>query len=151
MTRLQNRMHRYIEQYATMERELKPQIVGDFILHYDCSRRERAATLRWLKDTYPTLYGLVRDQCPKLFMEREVALTYTTAPRAYDGFGTEELGIVGTLNGTPLRKVETPVEHVQWQRGRYGSGMHPAYDEAAFLDLLDRPWYIALVEEASHE
>ena len=51
-------------------------------------------------------------------------LTYTTAPEVYDGFGTTTIRIIGLFDGKPVRLVETPPEHVDWQRCRYASGMH---------------------------
>jgi hypothetical protein len=151
VTRLQQRIARYIDDYIERGRDIRPQVVADFILHYDCPRSERRMTLDWIQTTYPVLYEKLVEQCPKLMTPRECLVNYTIAPAAYDGFGTEELAIVGTCNGKPLRKVETPIEHVQWQVGRYWSGMHATYDEAGFQDLRTRPWYVAPIEEPVHE
>ncbi len=51
--------------------------------------------------------------------------TYTTAPETYDGFGTETVAPVAghTSRGTPVRRVETPAVHAEWQRQRYYSGV----------------------------
>lgn len=59
-----------------------------------------------------------------------MARTYTDAPERYDGFGTKTVKILGTISaGRPVRLVETPDEHIEWQRTRYGSGMYFAADE----------------------
>jgi hypothetical protein len=49
-------------------------------------------------------------------------ITYTDAPEAYDGFGTRTLAVVGLSRRGPVRKVETPREHAEWQRNPGGSG-----------------------------
>lgn len=54
----------------------------------------------------------------------ETTLTYTDAPTDYDGFRTHTIRIVGKLCGKEVRLVETPTEHVNWQRARYASGMY---------------------------
>ncbi len=61
-------------------------------------------------------------------------VTYTDAPTDYDGFGTETVEVldIKTRRGM-VRKVQTPKEHVGWQRGRYGSGMYYSLDEAGFV------------------
>lgn len=61
-------------------------------------------------------------------------LTYTTAPEAYDGFGTQTVkpSVATDKNGQTVRLVSTPAEHADWQRGRYASGCHMACDEASF-------------------
>ena len=60
---------------------------------------------------------------------------YTDAPTNYDGFGTRTIAIVGRMNcgihyGKPVRLVETPDEHAEWQRCRYESGCAFAATEA---------------------
>lgn len=55
--------------------------------------------------------------------EPTVMQTWTTAPEAYDGFGTKRIRVVGVdKNGSEVWEVTTPREHVQWQRDRYYSG-----------------------------
>lgn len=51
---------------------------------------------------------------------------YTSAPEAYDGFGTKTLAVVGRdrQSGNPVRKVAVENDHMDWQTQRYGSGMH---------------------------
>jgi hypothetical protein len=63
-------------------------------------------------------------------------ITYTDAPEAYDGFGTRTLAVVGLSRRGPVRKVETPREHAEWQRMRYGSGLHCFMTEAQWADML---------------
>lgn len=43
----------------------------------------------------------------------------TTAPKAYDGFGTLTLADIGDTRIVLIRD-----EHLAWQEGRYASGMH---------------------------
>jgi hypothetical protein len=68
-------------------------------------------------------------------LTRPVVVTYTTAPESYDGFGTRTVdAVVGRLKGgTEVRRVETPSEHVNWQRQRYHSG-------AIFLVANEQEW-----------
>lgn len=75
-------------------------------------------------------------------------VTYTTAEEAYDGFGTQTAEVVGTTRGKTIRKVTTPAQHVNWQRMRYGSGLHMAIDEAEFRKLVDYD-LVALAEVTS--
>lgn len=66
--------------------------------------------------------------------------TYTTAPIDYDytGFGTVNEGPVGmTDKGKVVRKVTTFLSKTDYQRGRYGSGLHLSADEAEFKKLVD--------------
>ena len=58
--------------------------------------------------------------------QAELRVAYTTAPAAYDGFGTVELvQVAGTdQQGRVIRKVGIRPEHGEWQTQRYGSGMH---------------------------
>lgn len=50
----------------------------------------------------------------------------TTAPEAYDGFGTFTIAESRAHKGESrtTRLVAIRQEHVEWQRGRYGSGFH---------------------------
>ncbi len=68
-----------------------------------------------------------KDENPPIKTET----TYTDAPDRYDGFGTRTVRIIGTMTcgshaGQPVREVQTPAEHVQWQRLRYMSGLNLA-------------------------
>jgi hypothetical protein len=60
----------------------------------------------------------------------------TTAPKAYDGFGTIDLGGPITLGDNhEARIVLVREEHAQWQRSRYGSGGHCCSEDAvSYLD-----------------
>lgn len=74
----------------------------------------------------------------RLHNQGDRVVTYTTAEEAYDGFGTQTEAIVGkTDRGKTIRKVTTPARHVNWQRMRYGSGLHMAIDETEFQKLVD--------------
>ena len=101
-------------------------------------RPQRQQALAYLRATYP-------DYAPEVeavVAERNVPTenTYTTAPASYDGFGTETIAVVGTLDGKEVRQVATPVEHVEWQRCRYGSGLYPGYTLREFMDVIRQPW-----------
>lgn len=66
------------------------------------------------------------------------AVRYTTAPEAYDGFGTTHLGVVGkdANRGKAYRKVLINPQHLTWQSMRYGSGCCACFDQAEFDKLL---------------
>lgn len=79
---------------------------------------------------------------------------YTTAPEAYDGFGTATVAAEWAhVNHSktmckPVRKVSIPDEHFQWQSMRYGSGLHPTWTEEQFQE--ERRWgYIVEGEEGT--
>jgi hypothetical protein len=67
-------------------------------------------------------------------------ITYTDAPRDYDGFQSftvYEVGLVDSPMGfRPVRKVSTPDEHAQWQRTRYASGGYLSASQAEMAKLL---------------
>ena len=64
--------------------------------------------------------------------ERTYTVLNTDSPIAYDGFGTLEI-YSATIDGKPHRYVLVDVEHLEWQKGRYGSGLHSAEDIAEDL------------------
>lgn len=64
-----------------------------------------------------------------------MATTYTNAPTDFDGFGTHTVSIAGTYQGQNVRVVETPDEHVNWQRARYASGMYLSASEVDWTRL----------------
>jgi hypothetical protein len=75
--------------------------------------------------------------------DEAVETTWTTAPVDYDGFGTVTIDDGVALHcGKFLREVATPRRHVQWQRDRYGSGLHVALDEAAWDELRGSPGFL---------
>jgi hypothetical protein len=51
-------------------------------------------------------------------------LWYTTAPEAYDGFGTETEETLGPWHRQDMRRVSILGAHLEWQQCRYGSGCH---------------------------
>lgn len=51
----------------------------------------------------------------------------TTAPKAYDGFGTFTLEEAGDI-----RIVLIQAEHLDWQQGRYLSGLHQCNLDTGF-------------------
>lgn len=70
---------------------------------------------------------------------------YTTAPIAYDGFGTETIEEGKYIaKDKPVKLVKIHPEHHVWQTMRYASGMHLCIEEnnlSAFLG-----WYIKEVK-----
>lgn len=56
-------------------------------------------------------------------------LVETDSPRAYDGFGTIELYNSGPGAKHPKRMVLVNTEHLTWQLGRYGSGLHTGEEQ----------------------
>ena len=55
-------------------------------------------------------------------------LCLTDAPRAYDVFGTVNIIDYGQPVSHPARLVAIREEHLAYQTGRYGSGLHCAWD-----------------------
>jgi hypothetical protein len=68
--------------------------------------------------------------------------TWTSAPVDYDGFGTVTVASdCGVYCGKPIRKVETALKHLNWQRDRYGSGLHTAASARQWADIQASPGY----------
>lgn len=66
-----------------------------------------------------------------------MATTFTSAPEDYDGFGTTTIRVAGiNRRGQSVREVETPDSAVEWQRMRYGSGLHLAASVEEFAKLV---------------
>lgn len=65
---------------------------------------------------------------------------YTTAPESYDGFGTRTIETgwnwVSKSNGArrPVRKIVIQDDHLDWQRCRNSSGLHPTWTEEQFKE-----------------
>jgi hypothetical protein len=80
-------------------------------------------------EQHPTLRG---DEAMNAIMTKPattghgLTIRYTTAPEVYDGFGTRTLDPdAGTTDsGRTLRRVAIEDRHLEWQDGRYGSGLH---------------------------
>jgi hypothetical protein len=71
--------------------------------------------------------------------------TWTDAPDAYDGFGTQTVEVVagwfrGGMGWVPVRKVRSPARHVKWQRMRYASGSYLSADAAWWAEALRHPF-----------
>lgn len=64
-------------------------------------------------------------------------ITYTTAPEAYDWFGTRTVEVAGSSGGKAVRKVASDPAYVDCQRGRYRSGLHLAVAEAEWRKLVE--------------
>ena len=73
--------------------------------------------------------------------------TYTDAPPVFDGFRTITLRTVGKSRRGPVREVETPAEHAEWQRSRYASGMYICASEEQFLLLYGPGGVVELNQE----
>lgn len=69
----------------------------------------------------------------------------TSAPAAYDGFGTERITLHGDVLPHGLRRVRIDCEHLDWQLKRYGSGMHPC----GIAPKLWAGWEASQTEEGS--
>ena len=59
-------------------------------------------------------------------------IRYTTAPEAYDGFGTRTARVAGDDGGKPIRMVLIESDALQWQDTRYASGMHCCWTQEMF-------------------
>ncbi len=81
--------------------------------------------------------GLVFRAVPAA--QEELRVVYTTAPEAYDGFGTRTLAeVAGTdRRGKTIRKVGIRPNAWEWQTQRYGSGMHAAVEEGEIEKFSD--------------
>lgn len=88
------------------------------------------------------------DETPEPEIEEdtpELQVFFTTAPEDYDGFGTKTLEWLPyakscTPDRKPVgqyRKVAVVPIHADWQLNRYGSGLHPAFDQERFDKLLE--------------
>jgi hypothetical protein len=138
------RIQDYIARHTAQGTAPRAAAIGHFLLHANASRAELAEALDWLQETYPDSYAEILVHYPKLAIGPALATTYTTAPADYDGFGSETVRVLGCFNDKPLRQVETPLEHVQWQRDRYGSGLYPAFTEEQMATLVASRWYTPL-------
>jgi hypothetical protein len=69
----------------------------------------------------------------------ETVERYTTAPVDYDyGYVNVIEQYVGTTdNGKVIRRVEIPVERLEYQEGRYWSGMHRPWSPKEFAEMID--------------
>jgi hypothetical protein len=56
-------------------------------------------------------------------------VAWTTAPEDYDTYGTETIEVCGPYHGKTLRKVLVDPRRATYQFDRYGSGLHPTWDE----------------------
>ena len=54
---------------------------------------------------------------------------WTTAPADYDQFGTTTIETCGEWRGKQLRRVLANPQHASYQADRYGSGLHPCFDD----------------------
>ena len=135
----QERIVDYIDRRESAGQEVRPLPIVQFLERNVPTRQERQSLLVWLTSAYPALAAEVRTLLP---IAPTLVSTYTTAPVDYDGFGTETVAVVGTFDKKPLRHVETPVEHVEWQRMRYGSGLHCALDVEEFRKIQGLPWVV---------
>jgi len=75
----------------------------------------------------------------RMYQEANWVSRYTTAPEAYDGFGTTALGVVAKMNNKQYRKVLIDPKHLKWQEMRYASGMCACCDAKHLLTLEGLP------------
>ena len=132
-----DRITDYLRRMDTNGQAPRPSVIARLLERLP--RIEQRRILAFLGDVRAEL---TRDVCALVAKRLAIPtqITYTTAPSDYDGFGTETLRVVGTMAGKPVRQVDTPVEHVEWQRQRYGSGLYPAYTAKEFRELIAYPW-----------
>jgi hypothetical protein len=80
----------------------------------------------------------------------ETIVLYTSAPENYDGFGTRTLAVVGHVGHSrhkePVRKVAIEKEHLEWQLGRYGSGLHTSTSDDSPLESFTKHGFWVLDE-----
>lgn len=78
-------------------------------------------------------------------MENELVTIYTTAPERFDygyveGREVSEYEVQHINDWIPLFRVRIPAESVDYQCGRYGSGLHPSYTQERLEDELQYSW-----------
>lgn len=146
MRTAQERIEAYIQRCIQRADDIDIEDIATGVKTLPTTRQERRALLAWLLQAHPWVYSQIVADHPEVIHKPACVITYTTAPDAYDGFGTETLTVVGTLDGKPLRKIETPAEHATWQAQRNGSGMYPTYTETEFTHLKQMPWFTATNE-----
>jgi hypothetical protein len=112
---------------------------------------EQGLNCRWGEDDDPQLIawrewnegwfsGKHRDMKGNNKMENKVT-RYTTAPVDYDYSYVETIdhcAAVDSYKETKVwRRIELPSERVEYQTGRYMSGLHPCVDAGEFAKLID--------------
>lgn len=87
-----------------------------------------------LIDSHEGSRGRLFRDCEKAYAEgrhellRKTWVTvWTTAPEDYDSFGTETVSHGGPWRGKELREVLIDPHHENYQRDRYGSGLHGSW------------------------
>jgi hypothetical protein len=70
--------------------------------------------------------------------EISTIIAFTTAPKSYDGFGSETIEWVPYQNpkGERYRKVAIPTLAYDWQQDRYWSGCHRPRSEQEFEQMV---------------
>ena len=106
------------------------------------ARVQRREMLQYLAAQEAELASRLLLIYPELAVPHGVT-RYTTAPEAFDGFGTATVRVLGTFNGEPLRQVDIVAEHLCWQTLRYASGLHPCFTKEELASLRDLPWFKA--------
>jgi hypothetical protein len=82
-----------------------------------------------------------------------VVTRYTSAPEAYDGFGTRTIALTDwelPKSHHRVRQVEIEAEHLEWQTSRNSSGLHVTLTEAQFREWQEYG-FVAPVEPAAEE
>lgn len=141
----QARIHAYIQDALTTGQHLEIAHIAQGVKTLPKTRKERRALAAWMLSAHPGVYSQLQAQFPTVLADEPCTMAYTTAPESYDGFGTETVAVVGTLDGKPLRKIETPSIFASWQAQRNGSGLHSTYTETEFTHVRQMPWFQPIV------
>lgn len=67
----------------------------------------------------------------------DLVYRYTSAPEAYDGFGTETLAWTDWMlpsSRNRVRRIAVHPEHLEWQTMRNSSGLHVTLTDAQFAE-----------------
>lgn len=131
-------IERYLVAIKEFEREPNVDAIVEKVLH--APRQAQREVCAWLTGVHPDLALPVQVAVAAQQAALHLETTYTTATSDYDGFGTELVAFIGRLKGVPVRQVETPGEHLEWQRMRYGSGSYGAYTPEEFQALISHAW-----------
>lgn len=81
-------------------------------------------------------------------MNKKTIRVITSAPEAYDSFGTKTVVKEYAKNDRhSFRLVEIAAEHYDWQTNRYLSGLHPFCDQDKESEFVG--WFFELVEKSA--
>jgi hypothetical protein len=122
-------------------RVLKTAEQGCVLRKVDDVRKEMAAATPAVPET------VVAPPAPVEATVEPRTVLYTTAPEDYDGFDARTEQILGTYGAghdqKTYRRVSIPDMHVEWYRGRCGSGLHATMLEEEWGDLISQAFFRA--------